>query len=72
MDTFLVTNVYGPQRIDDKLRLLNSLVELRSKNEEITWVLGGDFNMIKSHFEKKGGTDCLIKTLNCSKPSQMI
>lgn len=73
VDTFLVTNVYGPQRIDEKLGLLNSLAELRSRNQEIPWVLGGDFNMIKPLFEKKKeALDCLIKTLNCSKPSQMI
>ena len=34
-DTFLVTNVYGPQRIDEKLRFLDSLVDLRSRHEEI-------------------------------------
>ncbi len=52
-DTFLVTNVYGPQRIDEKLRFLESLVDLRSRHEEIPWVMGGDFNMIKSLSEKK-------------------
>ena len=52
-ETFLVTNVYGPQRIDDKLRFLDSLVDLRSRHEGIPWVMGGDFNMIKSLFEKK-------------------
>lgn len=51
--TFLMTNVYGPQKIDEKLIFLNSLAELRSKHEEIPWVIGGDFNMIKSLSEKK-------------------
>ena len=53
LDTFLVTNVYGPQRIDVKLRFLESLVDLRSRHEEIPWVMGGDFNMIKSLSKKK-------------------
>lgn len=52
-DTFLVTNVYGPQRIDEKLRFLNSLADLRSRHKEIPWVIGGDFNMIKSLSEKR-------------------
>ena len=58
MDIFLIKNVYGPQRIDEKLRILNSLAELRSKHEEIPWVLGGDFNIIKSLSEKKEPRDC--------------
>jgi len=33
-DTFLVTNVYGPQRIDVKLRFLNSIVDLRSRHKK--------------------------------------
>ena len=60
-DTFLITNVYGPQRIDEKLRFLDSLVDLRSRHAEIPWVMGGDFNMIKSLSEKKGGTRVLNK-----------
>eukprot|EP00253_Pinus_taeda_P006614 PITA_06614 len=62
-ETFLVTNVYGPQRIDEKLRFLNSLADLRSRHEEIPWVIGGDFNMIKSLSEKKGGTRILSRDL---------
>lgn len=58
-NTFLVTNVYGPQKIDEKLKFLNSLVDLRSRHKEIPWVIGGDFNMIKSLSEKKGGTRIL-------------
>ena len=38
-DTFLVTNVYGRQKIDEKLRFLNSLADLRSRHEEIPWVI---------------------------------
>jgi len=60
-ETFLVTNVYGPQRIDEKISFLSSLVDLRSRHKEIPWVLGGDFNMIKSLSEKKGGTRILSK-----------
>jgi len=60
-ETFLVTNVYGPQKIDEKLRFLNFLVDLRSRHEEISWVIGGDFNMIKSLSEKKGGTRILSR-----------
>lgn len=53
-ETYLVTNVYGPQRMDDKLRLLNSLKSLRDRHVGIPWILGGDFNMIRSLTEKNG------------------
>lgn len=52
-DSFLVTNVYGPQRIDDKLRLLDSLMDLSNRQAGIPWIMGGDFNMIKSLSEKE-------------------
>jgi len=34
-DTYLVTNIYGPQRIYDKLRFLDSLEDLRDRHVEI-------------------------------------
>ena len=61
VDIFLVTNVYVPQRIDDKLRFIDSLVDLRNRHARIHWVMGGDVNMIKSLSEKRGGTRALSK-----------
>ncbi len=58
-DTYLVTNVYGPQRIEDKLKFLDSLVDLRDRHTGIPWIMGGDFNMIRSLSKKKGGTKAL-------------
>lgn len=55
-ETYLLTNVYGPQRLDEKLRFLNSLGDLRDRHVGLPWILSGDFNMIKSLSEKKGGT----------------
>jgi len=60
-DTFLVTNVYGPQRIDEKLKFLDTLVDLWGRHADIPWIMGGDFNMIKSLSEKKGGTRSLSR-----------
>jgi len=53
-ETYLVMNVYGSHRMDDKLRFLDSLVDLREIHVGIPWIMGGDFNMIKSLSEKKG------------------
>jgi len=53
-DTYVVTNVYGPQRTHDKLKFLYSLADLRERHAGIPWIMGGDFNMIKYLSEKKG------------------
>ncbi len=58
-EIYLVTNVYGPQKPDDKLKLLTSLEDLRDRHSKIPWILGVDFNMIRSLLEKKGGTKIL-------------
>jgi len=55
--------VYGPQRIDEKLKFLESLVNLKGRHGQMPLVVGGDFNMIKSLSEKKGGTRMLSKDL---------
>ena len=47
-ETYLIIKIYGPQRPDDKLRLLTSLEDLRDRHLGITCILGEDFNMIKS------------------------
>ena len=52
-EIYLITNVCGPQKLEDKLRLLISLEELRERHPVMPWILGGDFNMIRSLIEKK-------------------
>lgn len=47
--------------MDDKLRLLDSLMELRYRHAGVPWIMVGDFNVIKSLLEKKGGTRTLSK-----------
>lgn len=59
MDCYLITNVYGPQLLEDKLMLLTSLEELRERHPVMPWIMGGDFNMMRSLTEKKGGTRTL-------------
>lgn len=58
-EIYMITNVYGPQKLVDKLKLLTSLEELRKRYPDMPWILAGDFNMIKSLTEKKGGTRIL-------------
>lgn len=54
-------NVYGPQRLDDKIRFIDSLVDLQVRHVGLPWVIRRDFNMIRSLSEKKGGTRALNK-----------
>eukprot|EP00253_Pinus_taeda_P009399 PITA_09399 len=59
INTYLVTNVYGPQRLDDKIRFIDSLVDLRVRYAGLPRVIGGDFNMIRSLLKKKGDSEIL-------------
>ncbi len=54
-ETYFCVNVYGPQRLDDKFLFLNSLQSLQSRYQASKIIIGGDFNMITSLLEKKGG-----------------
>eukprot|EP00253_Pinus_taeda_P017824 PITA_17824 len=58
-EVYLITNVYSPQKLGDKFRLLTSLEELRERHLGIPWILGGEFNMIRSLLEIKCGTRSL-------------
>jgi len=51
----MITNVYRPQKQEDKFKLLTSLEELRARYLNIPWIIVGEFNMIRSLTEKKGG-----------------
>eukprot|EP00253_Pinus_taeda_P028466 PITA_28466 len=53
--SFLCINIYSPQRLDDKLVFLDSLKKLMERHPRANCILGGDFNMITSLMEKKGG-----------------
>eukprot|EP00253_Pinus_taeda_P007706 PITA_07706 len=53
--SFLCINIYIPQRLDDKLVFLESLNKLMERHPKANFILGGDFNMITSLMEKKGG-----------------
>jgi len=60
-EIYLITNVYGPQRPNDKLRLLTSLEDLRDRHLGIPWILGGEFTMIKSLSETKRWTKIISR-----------
>eukprot|EP00253_Pinus_taeda_P005824 PITA_05824 len=53
--SFLCINIYSPQRLEDKLVFLESLNKLMDRHPDANFILGGDFNMITSLMEKKGG-----------------
>ena len=45
-EIYMITNVYGPQKQEDKLKLLTSLEELRARHPNIPWIVAGDFIMM--------------------------
>jgi exonuclease III len=52
----LCTNVYGPQMLEEKRRMILDLEDLKTRSNNLHWILAGDFNIITSLVEKKGGT----------------
>jgi len=55
LETYLCTNVYGPQKQEVKLLFLRSLFNLKLRYPQEKAIFGGDFNMITSLTEKRGG-----------------
>ena len=51
----VVTNVYGFHNAGGKRSFIITLRRIHEENEGRQWVLGGDFNLITSLEEKKGG-----------------
>jgi exonuclease III len=55
-EVILCTNVYGPQMLEEKRRMLLDLENLKAHSNNLHWILAGDFNIITTLVEKKGGT----------------
>jgi hypothetical protein len=51
--------VYGPQRLEEKRIMLVDLENLKAGSCNLHWILVGDFNIITTLVEKKGGTRIL-------------
>jgi hypothetical protein len=54
-----ISNAYGPLTPHLKRDFLETLNHLRTMFQGLHWVVGGDFNLINSTMEKKGGTRIL-------------
>jgi exonuclease III len=50
-----ITNVYGPQSSDQKAKILDFLDWYKQEKSKKMWIIGGDFNLITTLKEKKGG-----------------
>jgi hypothetical protein len=59
-----LTNVYGPANPRDKHAFLRNLEYLCSLIHHNRWIVGGDFNIIRSLEEKKGGSRHLDQDSN--------
>eukprot|EP00253_Pinus_taeda_P027885 PITA_27885 len=51
----VISGVYGPPSPGEKENFLNSMKIIRRLYSEVAWIIGGDFNLIRSLEEKKGG-----------------
>jgi len=51
----LITGVYGPHIPRERKNFLKDLQTTRRIFPGIPWILGGDFNMIRTMEEKRGG-----------------
>lgn len=50
-----LSNVYGPSQSMKKTEFLASMHVLKEEAGDLPWIVGGDFNIIRSLEEKKGG-----------------
>ena len=60
----VVTNVYGPFQTCKKVAFLANLGSLKEWVDEAPWLIGGDFNLIRSLDEKKGGVRIISTATN--------
>jgi hypothetical protein len=61
IEEILCTNVYGPQVMEENMRLLLDLENMKDHNLNPHCILIGDFNIIMTVTEKKWGTRRLDK-----------
>jgi len=57
---YMITNVYHPQPVEEKLRLITTLEDMKKRYQALPWILRGDFNMIKSLTRRKGELEHLV------------
>jgi exonuclease III len=56
IEKILCTNVYGPQVMEEKRGMLLDLENLKEHTCNLHWIMEGDFNIITTLTDKKGGT----------------
>eukprot|EP00253_Pinus_taeda_P001856 PITA_01856 len=59
----IITGVYGPRIQSEKENFLQNLKALRCLIPGKQWIVGGDFNLIKTSGEKRGGTRRVDKVM---------
>eukprot|EP00253_Pinus_taeda_P035504 PITA_35504 len=65
-----ISAVYGPHTRADRRLFLNQLEKLRNMHQEQRWILAGDFNLITSREEKKGGISREDPKMECFRDVQ--
>lgn len=63
MEEVIITGVYGPHIQGEKENFLQNLKALRSVIPGKQWIVGGDFNLIKTSEEKRGGLRRMDKAM---------
>ena len=49
----VISNFYEPPRVEQKPAFLESLMDLKGLVQNKAWIMGGDYNLIRSLDEKK-------------------
>jgi exonuclease III len=55
-EVILCTNVYGPHVSEERRGMIRDLEDIKNRSNNLQWILVGEFNIIMSLADKKGGT----------------
>ena len=64
MDPFVITMVYGMNKLENRKPLWQHLLEVKQQIGENRWIITGDFNTIRHIEQRHGSSDYDFNTIN--------